>query len=252
MKIILLSAGTGSRLMPLTRNTPKSLIDLGDGFTLLEKQIQAITPLCKQLRIVTGYRSEQIDAKVLAYAGSIEIETMFNPFYKTANNIVSAWLALKDETEDCVLINGDVVFRSQVLEKLLASKNDINMMITRKSDFDDDDMKVIIEGDRLRDVGKDIAPTVASGESIGMMYFRGRGLTQMKASLQRLLKDEANFQIFYLAALRQLMREGYLINYSECSTADWAEIDFHPDLQHMKLHLQNQISTAPLGTSFVH
>ena len=65
MKVLILVAGTGSRLWPLTRNTPKSLLDLGRGLTLLETQLDAIKPSgVTDIVLLTGYRSAQIEAKI--------------------------------------------------------------------------------------------------------------------------------------------------------------------------------------------
>ena len=94
MKILILAAGTGSRLLPLTRNTPKSLIDLGNGMTLLETQLEAIRPTgVAKVVIVTGYRSEQIEAKIRHHEG-FDFQIVYNPFFDVSNNLVSAWMAM--------------------------------------------------------------------------------------------------------------------------------------------------------------
>jgi choline kinase len=237
MKIVILAAGIGSRLMPLTRNTPKSLLDLGDGYTLLERQLKAIGDAgIRDVVLVTGYRSEQIEAKVRSYT-DFDFEIVYNPFYRLANNLPSAWMGIKDRDESTILVNGDDLFKSSVVEKLKASDKEITLVISRKDEYDDDDMKVIIEGDRLTDVGKDIPLSDANGESIGMMLFRDRGLRDFQGILMEMVRSEENLQLFYLHAIRQLMRRGHAINYVECSTDDWAEVDFHPDLELMRNHL---------------
>jgi choline kinase len=224
--------------MPLTRNTPKSLLDLGDGYTLLEHQLRSIADAgIHDVSLVTGYRSEQIEAKIQAYS-EFRFTIVYNPVYRMANNIVSAWMGLKDLSEPVILVNGDDLFQPSVVANLIQSPHEITMVIDRKPVYDDDDMKVVIEDDRIVDVGKELPAGTANGESIGMMLFRGRGLSDTQASLLAMMRQEENLQLFYLEALRRLMREGHPIHYSECGPNDWAEVDFHPDLDHMRQQLQ--------------
>lgn len=238
MKALILAAGVGSRLMPLTRNTPKSLLDLGDGYTLLERQLQSIGKAgLHDVVLVTGYKSEQIEAKLKDYR-DFNLSIVYNPFYRMTNNIASAWLGLKDMNEPVVLINGDDLFQASVLERLLGSPADITLAISRKPEYDDDDMKVVTEGERLLDVGKDIQAERANGESIGIMLFRGRGLQDVKRALLDMVRVEENLQLFYLAALRRLMRENYPVHYAECGQDEWSEVDFHPDLDQMRSNLR--------------
>ena len=66
MRIIILAAGKGTRAMPLTRNTPKSLLDIGNGVTLLEKQLEDIqkSKVIDEIVLIIGHLAEQIEAKI--------------------------------------------------------------------------------------------------------------------------------------------------------------------------------------------
>lgn len=234
MRAVILAAGVGSRLMPLTRNTPKSLLDLGAGYTLLERQLQALKEGgITDVTLVTGYKSEQIEAKIKDYSG-FDLSVVFNPFYRLANNSASAWFGLKDLSETGIIINGDDLFKASVISDLLASGDEVTMVISKKQKYDDDDMKAVITGDAITDVGKDIAPERANAESVGIMQFKGPGLPRMQGYLDAIVRVEADLQLFYLEALRRMMREGHRVAYVECSPSDWAEVDFHPDLESMR------------------
>jgi len=234
MRAVLLSAGIGSRLMPLTRNTPKSLIDIGGGYTLLERQLKAlIDGGIDHVSIVTGYKSRQIEAKV-ADLSSPKIEIVFNPFYQIANNSVSAWFGLRGRTEDMMLINGDDIFSSRIVERLRTSNCEIGMAVSFKALYDDDDMKVTIRDGRVVDVRKTISPDCTDAESIGMTVYRGRGLRSMQEQLRLMMEDEPAHQLFYLEALRNAASDGQAIEPIECAADEWAEIDFHPDLEFAK------------------
>jgi choline kinase len=234
VRVVILAAGLGQRLMPLTRNTPKSLLDLGNGYTLLETQLEAIAACgISKVTLVTGYKSEQIEAKIVDYSG-FDFTIRFNPFYRMANNAVSAWMGLGGITEPAVLVNGDDVFKASVLESLTAARDQIAMVVSRKGYYDSDDMKVTTIEERVVNVGKDLPDSESNGESIGMIAFRGPGLSLMQSELDSMMRNEPDLQLFYLEALRRLMVAGHHIGYVECDDDEWAEVDFHPDLDLMR------------------
>jgi choline kinase len=234
VKVLILAAGMGVRLMPLTRNTPKSLLDLGHGLTLLETQLEAIRECgVEEVVLVTGYRSEQIEAKI-AHDDGFRFRIVYNPFYASSNNLVSAWLAQPHVGEDYLLVNGDDVFDPAVMRRLLEADDDLTMMVSRKAAFDDDDMKVVTQGERVLRVGKGLDEGEANGESIGMMRFRARGARAFADELERMVRTPEGLQTFYLHALQNLMDAGFPVSFRECAPEEWAEVDFHPDLRTLK------------------
>lgn len=241
MRVVILAAGTGSRLLPLTRNTPKSLLDLGDGYTLLERQLESIAGAqIRDITIVTGYKSEQIEAKIQHYT-EFNFHIVFNPFYGMANQIASAWMGLKDLEGPIVLINGDDLFKSDVLRRLLDHPDDVTLMVCRKREYSDEDMRVAIAGDHVVDIGKDVPMDKTDAESIGMIYFSPRGLRDLQSALLRMLRHEENLHAFFPAALRQMVRDGQMLTFRECDEDEWSEVDFHPDLQQMRQKLKESI-----------
>ena len=242
MRVLILAAGTGTRLWPLTRNTPKSLLDLGDGMTLLETQLEAIRPSgVRDIVLVTGYRSAQIEAKIQFYE-DFDFEVVYNPFFDVSNNLVSAWLAMPYIKGDFVLVNGDDVYRREVFDRLLAANGDVVMVVSRKQEYDDDDMKVHISGDRVYKVSKELARDVANGESIGMIKFRQSGGRWFSDELDRMVREKENLDTYYLQAIQNLMDSGLPVNYVECSPDEWAEIDIHPDLTSVREALGSKLS----------
>ncbi|MBN2070040.1 MAG: phosphocholine cytidylyltransferase family protein [Candidatus Krumholzibacteriota bacterium] len=239
MKVIILAAGKGERLYPLTKNSPKSLLELGGGKTVLESQLDHIVEAgIHDVTIVTGYKTEQIEAKIIDRTDP-EISICYNPFFATSNNLISAWMAVRQTNENFVLVNGDDVFRPHVLSGLIESRHDITMVIDRKEKYDSDDMKVVTSGGLVHKVSKQIGEEEANGESIGMIMFRGKGRGIILDTLEEMARKEENKQIFYLAALQNIMDKGYPVHYHECSREDWAEIDFHSDLSFIRKHIEN-------------
>ena len=117
---LLLAAGTGSRLQPLTDSMPKCLLDVY-GPTILERLIDN---LCdngfKRLVIVVGYMGSRIQRFVNEYVvGNLTIEIITNPLFLTTNNIYSLWLARNKIRESFLLVESDLIFDASQLEGLL-------------------------------------------------------------------------------------------------------------------------------------
>ena len=247
MKVLILVAGTGSRLWPLTRNTPKSLLDLGRGLTLLETQLDAIKPSgVTDIVLLTGYRSAQIEAKIQYYE-DFNFQIVYNPFFDVSNNLISAWMAIPHINDDFVLVNGDDIYRGEVFENLLAANGDVVMVVSRKESYDEDDMKVHISGDRVYKVSKELMADEANGESIGMIKFLGQGRRWFADELNRMVRIKENLNVYYLNAIQAVMDAGLPVNYVTCAPSDWAEIDFHPDLVALKASLDTKIDLLQEG-----
>tara|TARA_B100000929_G_scaffold182577_1_gene144567 strand:- start:55 stop:810 length:756 start_codon:yes stop_codon:yes gene_type:complete len=239
MKAIILAAGKGERLMPLTSDTPKSLLELENGTTLLESQLITINKtVIDKVVIVTGYLTEKIESKVQRYSKeyNIDIQIIYNPFFDISNNLLSLWQARHEMESDFIIINGDDIFNDSVLLGLLEhDKNElITMVIDRKETYDEDDMKLIVENGRILEVSKKIPLNEANGESIGMIRVTGEAKGIMVDTMERMVRNKKNMQVFYLAMIQELINQGIVVGYHEISSKDWAEIDFHPDLEDIR------------------
>ncbi len=106
---VLLAAGMGDRLRPLTNNTPKCLVEVC-GRPILSYTIEALEQQqFEKLIIVTGYKHSSLNEFVSQYAGPLEIETVYNKDYAATNNIYSLWLAAPLVKEPFMLIESDIV-----------------------------------------------------------------------------------------------------------------------------------------------
>ncbi|MEE8060087.1 MAG: phosphocholine cytidylyltransferase family protein [Pseudomonadales bacterium] len=116
---LLLAAGTGSRLRPLTLDAPKCLTEVGGkpilGCLVDNLRSQGI----KRLVVVTGYLDHCIHEYLLKYAVDMKVDYVFNPIYQTTNNIYSLWLARKTLQEPFVLIESDLIFEKSMLKDML-------------------------------------------------------------------------------------------------------------------------------------
>jgi len=116
---LLLAAGTGSRLYPLTRNEPKCLT-IVNGVSILERLISSLNQHgFKRLVVVTGHLENSIRDFLGNRVGDIEIDYIFSPLYKTTNNIYSLWMAREVINESFLLLESDLVFDESLLDAML-------------------------------------------------------------------------------------------------------------------------------------
>ncbi len=176
VKAIILSAGQGRRLLPLTERVPKCILPVR-GRPLIGRQIDTLARCgIEDVSVVVGFGAEAVETSLAELYGPGRIRTLYNPFFASTDNLVSCWVARVEMREEFLLLNGDTLFEAGVLERLLASpEHPITLAVSRKDRYDDDDMKVIRDGDRLVHVGKKLPQDEVDAESIGMMTFRGEG-----------------------------------------------------------------------------
>ncbi|TMJ12039.1 MAG: phosphocholine cytidylyltransferase family protein [Alphaproteobacteria bacterium] len=225
-KAIILSAGKGSRLLPLTAERPKCLIDLS-GKSLLEWQLDALHAAgIRDVVIVTGFRDHLVDGIAARREG---VRTLFNPFYHVADNLGSVWMARSEFDRDTLLLNGDTLVSVPLLETVLAAETGpIAITVDEKEAYDADDMKVLREGDRLLRIGK--ALEEYNAESIGLLAFRGSGPTQFADQVDRMMRWPDGTRRWYLRAIDELARAGADIRTVSIHGAEWQEVDFPEDV----------------------
>ena len=116
---LLLAAGTGSRLMPLTSNSPKCLTLVNEQ-SILERLVNNLKKQgFKRLVVVTGYQEDCIKDFLANISGNLTIEFVYSPLYKTTNNIYSLWMARSIINEPFVLFEADLIFDGSLLDEMI-------------------------------------------------------------------------------------------------------------------------------------
>ena len=230
MKAIILSAGHGRRLLPMTANTPKCLLDI-QGRTVVEWQIDhLIENGIDDITVVVGYGAGQVEALLDGRYGPKQIRTLYNPFFDVADNLATAWMARDELSGDFILLNGDTLFEPAVLKRLLDSPvKPITLAIDHKSRYDSDDMKVCMDGNRLVRIGKDLESDRVDGESIGMLLFREQGSRLFRDAIVQAMRTPAALQQWYLSIIDQLASGGQIWSQS-IQGLQWGELDYPVDL----------------------
>lgn len=238
MKAIILSAGQGRRLMPLTANTPKCCLMLA-GKTLLEHQIDSLVANgIDEIVVVTGFGHRVVD-QVISKIPGIPVRTLYNPFYALSDNLGTSWVARHEMNAPFLLINGDTLFEPSTLTRLLSGEPDfpITLATDHKGQYDDDDMKVIADGEKLRRVGKTLNRESINGESIGMMVFNQVGADAFVRKVEKLMAGSGGLVRWYLSAIDELAMDD-LVGIRSISGSSWCEVDDHADLAHAEETVQ--------------
>ena len=234
MRAIVLSAGQGKRLLPLTAELPKCLLAVEGERTLLEFQLATLARCgLGRVSVVSGFGVERVERFL---AGTripgLEVDLVFNPFFSVSDNLATCWVAREAMSEDFVLLNGDTLFEPAVLRRLLGSTAaPVTVTIDQKPCYDDDDMKVSLDGEgRLAAIGKALDPGVVHGESIGLLCFRGAGVRRFRGAVERTMRQPAALRSWYLSVVNDLAAEGGVATAS-IRGMWWREIDSREDLE---------------------
>lgn len=232
MKAIVLNAGQGSRLLPLTADRPKCLLSVG-GRTLLEWQLTALAEAgVREVVEVVGFGADRVRAVVQSrLVPGLRVRLLENRHYRKSDNLISCWMARNEMTGDFYLLNGDTLFEPAVLKRLRqAAPSTVAVAVDHKDEYDSDDMKVHCRGNRLLAVGKTLPPEQTDAESIGVILFRGDGPRKFRTTLDRIVRHESATRRWYLSAIDEMAREG-CVSVVPIDGLQWTEVDYPHDLE---------------------
>ncbi|MBA3670052.1 MAG: phosphocholine cytidylyltransferase family protein [Sphingomonas sp.] len=232
MKAIILSAGQGSRLGHLVDDRPKCLIGFS-GPSLLDRQLDTLAANgVDDAVVVTGFHDELVDSAIAARGtAGPRVRTIFNPFFKVADNTGSLFMARAELSGDCLVWNGDTLVANALMAKVVANRQTgICVTIDRKPDgYDDDDMKVVEEGGLLKAIGKRIERGGVNAESIGLLAFRDGGAERFRTAIEAAMRTPEGTNIWYLRVIHQLA-QSEPVHTLDISGEEWGEVDFPEDV----------------------
>ncbi|MGB0553251.1 MAG: NTP transferase domain-containing protein [Alphaproteobacteria bacterium] len=231
MKAIILAAGMGSRIRPLTDNCPKCLLKVG-GKTILEMMLSHIQSCgISEVIFVLGYLQDQVRDYVKTAFPELDATYLVNDDYSTTNTGYSLMLAL-GETKGCAFVkfDADVVFDEEILRRLIDSEHENCLCIDKNIQLDAEEIKVTVEGaNKVVKVSKSVRPIDAIGESIGIEKINGHTTELLLAELQKNMLDVKNHQNYYEDAYERLISQTVPFHALDISGLRWTEIDTHED-----------------------
>ncbi|HBE16107.1 MAG TPA: class I and II aminotransferase [Cyanobacteria bacterium UBA11149] len=148
MKAIILAAGSGQRMRPLSLATHKTLLKIGDR-TILDRLVdQLVANQVTHITIVTGYRAEEVEKHLIAHHPAIDFHFIHNHRYGETNNICSLALAMEkvEIDDDIILIESDLVVESSVFTRLFTSPHPNIALLDRYRTGMDGTVVTVVDG----------------------------------------------------------------------------------------------------------
>ncbi len=226
MKALILAAGLGTRLSPITDTRPKCLVPV-NGKPILIKQIENLHENgVTEITIISGYMSKVLEGEVKKLFP--EIKVIESVDYATTNNMYSAWLGREFvNDEPFLMMNADVFFDASVITALLKDSAP-NAIVTEKGVYIEESMKVVEENGRLVRIAKTITEAEALGVSIDVYKFSPEGAKAFFGKCAEYIHDRKELKLWSEVALNDILPE---VVFTACPLEGrWLEIDNMDDL----------------------
>lgn len=219
MKAVILAAGVASRLRPLTSETPKCLLEVGDK-KILERAIDNILDNgINDILIVTGFLNSMIEDFVKENYKSVNFTFLHNEKYASTNNIYSLWMCKEAiKGEDILLMDSDIVFEGDIIKRLVDSDYK-DCLALNDHELGDEEIKVIVDSNNaITEISKVCSIPDAIGESIGIELFSKEMLVTLFEELDLMILEEGLDNVFYELAFERIIKNGtkmYPINVTD-------------------------------------
>jgi choline kinase len=207
MKAIILAAGVGKRLWPVTQHKPKCLIEIG-GQTLLSRYLESLASVkIRQATIVVGYKQEMIRAAVGSHCHGVDLSYLVNEEFHRGS-ISSLWIARTalsaSPYENCLLMDDTV---KQTGEECM----------------------VVVQGDRVVALSKKMPERYdIAGEGVGFLRVRRADTAHVVGSLKGYI-DQDRWDMEYEDGLLQYFQD-VKVGHEKIGGLPWTEIDFPEDV----------------------
>ena len=234
MKIaVILAAGIGTRLHPLTFDKPKCMITVA-GQPILEHQLRAYEKAgFGKVYVIGGFRADAIKAWLATRSGTLAIELIENREFDVTNNMFSLFL-LRDKMQGrpFFLSNGDVVFDSAALNLFKDTDADGSAIFIDKSIFNEESMKIVVDAsDHVRGISKRYTKSEAFAVSIDLYRFSADGSQRLFQEMDRIIVQKGERNQWTEVALDHVLQAGgYDFRPIDLGGLPWVEVDNMADL----------------------
>ena len=228
MKAIILAAGIGKRIGKYG-NKPKCLIEI-EGKTLLERYLTSLRECgIKKVVIVVGYKRELIEQKLDSFSFDMGIKLITNSEYEKGS-ILSLWAAKSELKGDIILMDGDVFFEQEVLDKLIKSKNPNAVPIDGKYTNTGEECVIGTKGDKVSTMARGLSGNYdILGEWVGFIKMN-QAATSMLYEITDTNVKKDNVNMGYEDMLPVFFKK-VEFRFEIVDGLKWVEIDFPKDIE---------------------
>lgn len=236
---IILAAGKGNNLYPLTLKYAKTSFRLDEETTILQRMVRSIRKADKDAEIVVviGYKADEIKAEL----DGENVKFVMNPFYEVTNSISSLWFAREYlERENVAIVHGDVVFSDEIVSTYLVQSTNHPYVLVDSSFVNPGAYNIVAKGDQVLVMSKKL-------EHFTAKYCC---MTKLDPVSSRLLKEEIDSMIygnmydqyFEDSLVQMIMFHDFQLFYEDIAGKRWAEVDTVDDLlTAQEIHRENQV-----------
>lgn len=240
-KAIIIAAGRSPRLLPVTRDKPHCLLEVGNE-TIMERELDALRSCgINYIVVVRGYQGEKINYSHIRYFENIGYEN---------NGILSSLFCAEGEINDGFVFSySDIIYGTDVLQRLLKDKSDITLVVDTEwmSHYEqrhqhplEEAELTLVESNRITRIGKNIVSLrEAHGEFIGLAKFTKRGAEILRSNYAKVLSECQGrpFQnapsvekAYFTDMIQEIIDNGYIVHNVDIKDG-WVEIDTPEDLE---------------------
>ena len=222
MTYIILAAGKGRNLQPLSLKYAKTSFKLDEDTTILQRMVRSIRKHDKNAEIVVVIGYKAIDVK-----NELKDENVlfvYNPFYEVTNSISSVWFAREYlERENVTIVHGDVVFSDEIISSYLVKPTLYSYVLVDSSKASQGTYNIVAKGDQVLVMSKKLENYTA----------RYCCMTKLDPVSSRLLKEEIDEMInnnmydqyFEDSLVQMILFRDFQLQFKDVAGEKWAEVD---------------------------
>ncbi len=228
MRAVILAAGVGKRLWPVTQHKPKCLIEIG-GQTLLSRYLEVLASVqIRDVTIVVGYKQEMIRAAVGTQHRGVSISYLVNEEFHRGS-ISSLWIARSALSDDVVIMDADVLFHREILRRLVDSPFTNCLLMDDTVKQTGEECMVVVQGGRVIALSKKMPERYdIAGEGVGFLKVRRADTAHVIGSLKSYI-DQGRWEMEYEDGLLQYFQD-VKVGHEKIGGLPWTEIDFPEDI----------------------
>lgn len=230
---MVLAAGPGRRLHPLTDALPKTLLPVDGDRPILDVTLANLKHVgLDKVVVVTGFAADAVRAQVpeLERRHGVRLELVYNAKAEIWNNAYSLWCARGAFAEGVLLVNGDTVHPAAVEERMLAARGpELLLALDDVKTLGQEEMKVELTPDgRLAEINKALDPRTAAGEYVGVTLIEPAAANGLADALEATWRRDPS--LYYEDGFREFADRGGEVRTASIGAVEWVEVDDHADL----------------------
>jgi len=186
----------------------------------------------RRFTVVDGFEGDQIRAALTGGFPGCEFQFVRNTDFASTNNAWSLMLAGSPGGEPVFLLDSDIVFAPEVIDRILAAPGANRLGLRTAGGLGAEEMKVRLDAaGNVADLDKEMAVAAAAGESVGLEVFSAAFIQELAEVLGRRMKREHRINEYYEASFVEMIRNGHTICPVDLSDLPCMEIDTREDLE---------------------